>query len=38
MTQHYCPGDYCAFCERRIAEIEYEREFGVADYYDGEMA
>jgi hypothetical protein len=33
---HVCPdGHYCSHCERRIAEIEYQREFGVPDYYDG---
>lgn len=35
--QTYLPRDDCGRCERRIADIEYEREAGydVDDYYDG---
>lgn len=37
MSRHICHGDDCGRCERRIADIEYEREAGydVDDYYDG---
>ncbi|WNM74148.1 hypothetical protein SEA_NERGAL_57 [Mycobacterium Phage Nergal] len=37
MARHICPGDTCGYCERRIADVEYEREVGddVHPYYDG---
>jgi hypothetical protein len=36
--RHNCAGDTCRYCERRIAEIEYERQVAdidVPEYYDG---
>ncbi len=36
--RHECEGDDCGYCEQRISEIEYEREFGDDDlpqYWDG---
>ncbi|ASR84811.1 hypothetical protein SEA_HURRICANE_66 [Mycobacterium phage Hurricane] len=37
MARHRCSGDGCGYCERRIAEIEYERDYPdeVHDYFDG---
>ncbi|AER26359.1 hypothetical protein SEA_MALTHUS_69 [Mycobacterium phage Malthus] len=37
MSRHYCPGEDCAYCQRRIEAIEYERDCPepVDDYYDG---
>ncbi|ASR85266.1 hypothetical protein I5H06_gp38 [Mycobacterium phage SirPhilip] len=35
---HRCPGEGCGYCERRIAEAEYERDHAAddyPDYYDG---
>jgi hypothetical protein len=38
MTQHYCTAGYRGYCERRIAEIEYDRERGASDCYDEDVA
>lgn len=38
MSDHYCMGDDCFTCERKIDEIEYERHVfddDYPDYYDG---
>lgn len=39
VAQHYCTGDDCWHCERKISEAEYERDCfrddDYPDYYDG---
>ncbi|ASR85950.1 hypothetical protein SEA_NIKLAS_67 [Mycobacterium Phage Niklas] len=38
MSRHNCSGDDCGYCERRIAEAEYQRDAGYDDlpaFYDG---
>ncbi|ASR85366.1 hypothetical protein SEA_TIERRA_68 [Mycobacterium phage Tierra] len=35
---HRCSGDDCGYCERRIEQAEYERDYPAddyPDYYDG---
>ncbi|AEL19707.1 hypothetical protein SEA_ALLEYCAT_60 [Mycobacterium phage AlleyCat] len=39
VADHYCTGDDCFHCERRISQVEYERDCyrddDYPDYYDG---
>jgi hypothetical protein len=37
-VRHDCYGDDCGYCEERIADAEYERDYPADDYddyYDG---
>jgi hypothetical protein len=33
VSRHVCPGEGCSRCERRIEQIEYERDAAPVDEY-----